>query len=122
LLLQLGEAEQARRMYLLNREETIQRELRKLKMEGSTELFVAVLASKYFGLLRAGLITFSHISLLVSIQRSSTFSPGKTTSGNHLGRCIELGNCSPPMLSNQNPDACEENPTRYFMIMFHFHT
>lgn len=53
LLLQLGEAERARRKFLSNRELMIRRELRKLKIESSTELYMRKHASKYFGLLKA---------------------------------------------------------------------
>ena len=53
LLLQLGESERARRKFLSNRELMIRRELRKLKIESSTELYMRKHASKYFGLLKA---------------------------------------------------------------------
>lgn len=61
LLLELGEEELACRTYLANRSNAIRRDFRKLKMEGSTELYVYKLARTFFQTLRTACAEFQEI-------------------------------------------------------------
>lgn len=61
LLLRLGEREQACSMYLLNRTQATRREFRKLKMEGSTELYSYKLARMFFTALRTTCLEFADL-------------------------------------------------------------
>eukprot|EP00039_Didymoeca_costata_P014607 m.237909 g.237909 ORF g.237909 m.237909 type:complete len:509 (-) comp16057_c1_seq1:990-2516(-) len=70
MLVQLGELEEARRMFLINRSNAIVRELRKLKLEGSTDLFVHKHCSIFFGILRS---TCQEFGLLFDDMAKSAF-------------------------------------------------
>lgn len=61
LLLRLDENEKACRAYLETWSQTLQREFRRLKMEGSTELFVFKLSQMFFGLLRSTCHEFGYL-------------------------------------------------------------
>eukprot|EP00047_Mylnosiga_fluctuans_P015581 m.47737 g.47737 ORF g.47737 m.47737 type:complete len:631 (-) comp5996_c0_seq2:202-2094(-) len=61
LLLRLDEHEKACRSYLETWSQTLQREFRRLKMEGSTELFVFKLSQMFYGLLRSTRHEFGYL-------------------------------------------------------------
>eukprot|EP00040_Diaphanoeca_grandis_P026274 m.147012 g.147012 ORF g.147012 m.147012 type:complete len:659 (+) comp30512_c0_seq5:223-2199(+) len=60
-LLQLGETDRAHQMYLENRSENIKTNIRNLKMEGSTELYVMKLSHSFFSTLRSTCIEFNDL-------------------------------------------------------------
>ena len=60
-LLQLGETDRAHQMYLKNRSESIKNNSRKLKMEGSTELYVLKLSHTFFSTLRSTCVEFNDL-------------------------------------------------------------
>eukprot|EP00041_Stephanoeca_diplocostata_P031832 m.1002283 g.1002283 ORF g.1002283 m.1002283 type:complete len:646 (-) comp24035_c0_seq5:4476-6413(-) len=60
-LLDLGEGDRAHQVYLQNRSEAIRVNFRKLKMEGSTELYVLKLARNFFSTLRSACIEFDDL-------------------------------------------------------------
>lgn len=60
-LLQLGETDRAHQMYLKNRSDSVKNNSRKLKMEGSTELYVLKLSNTFFSTLRSTCVEFNDL-------------------------------------------------------------